>query len=97
MEIGVVEVPATVQEVLPAGAKAGVRAALETAKAGTSTNWLWNPEAVWVTVCGTSALAANTAPMVMPTMAMTVPMNHNRADRRVTSRCDFRMAHFETR
>ena len=78
--MGELEVPRGVQAVLAVGAKPAVRVADEMSNAGTSTKLLWNPEAYWVMVCGTNALAANAAPMVIPTMAMTVPRNHNLAD-----------------
>jgi hypothetical protein len=80
MGMGELEVPRTVHAVLADGAKAAVRVADEAVKAGTSTKLLWNPEVCWLIVCGTNALAANAAPMVIPTMAITVPTNHNLAD-----------------
>jgi hypothetical protein len=89
--MGVLEVPRVVQAVLADGAKAAVKVADVLLKAGTSTKLLWNPEVCWLMLCGTNALAANAAPMVIPTMAITVPTNHNLADFRVKSRCAFRM------
>jgi hypothetical protein len=76
-------------------AKVGINWAVEGVKAGTSTKLVWNPETVWVRVCGTNALAANAAPMVIPTMAITVTMNHDLADFRVKNRCAFRMVLLE--